>query len=216
MISFLLGCSLSFLFSMANRACSHCTWGGWLETLVIFLQGSLFLVELCYGFLWGSTVCQVSAECCLKTSFGQSNHVITESWVFINFLLRRFCMPHFLGRSGTHSSTLEGFKFIVTSLPCEVFLLGSFWPSLTLLALQSHDPPNKLLALGQQIPCPPKWLQIPVTGGWKKVSVPFSASPLLALLFPYSVPPLTALQLSPYMALSWLHVHLLRGITWHA
>lgn len=169
------------------------------------------------GFLWGPTVCQVSAESLLKTSIGQSNHVITETWVFINFLLWGFFfIPHFLGRSGTHSSTLEGFKFIVTSLPCEIFLVGSFWPSLPLLALQSHDLPNKLSALRQQSPCPPKWLQIPVTGGWKKASVPFSAAPLLVLLFLLSIPPLTALQLSPYRAPSWLQVHLLRGITWHA
>jgi hypothetical protein len=62
----------------------------------------------------------------------------------------------------------------------------------------------------------PWWLQIPVTRGWKKLSVPSSAVPPLVLLFLDAISPQPSHTVSPYMALNWLQVQHLRGVTWHA
>lgn len=122
-------------------------------------------------------------------------------------------MPHFLGRLGIHSSVLEGFEFIVPFPPSETSLVGLFWPSLTLLALHSHDLQSRFSALRQQSPCPS---QVATNTGDRRLKENVSAflccTPLGTFL-QYTILPLAFLQLSPYMALNWLQVHLLRGIT---
>lgn len=92
----------------------------------------------------------------------------------------------------------------------------SFWPSLALLALHSHDLPHRLSALRHQSPCPS---QVAAGSGDRRVKEHVSAFLCYTALgssLPMNHSSLTSLQLPPYMALSWLPVHLLRGITWHA
>lgn len=161
--------------------------------LIVFLGGPMFLVKSLHRFFCGSTFWQIPANSLLKTSVEWSNGFIADSWVFINFPLGFFYVS-FCGEYANPFIYFEGFEFFGSpSALMRPFLEGHsghcqpFWFS-EYMTSQMGSLLSDIKAYVS-----PRWLQIQVTGGWKKVSIPFSLAPLLVLLFLQPFPPPTFL-----------------------
>ena len=131
--------------------------------------------------------------------------------------VRRSLVFHVLFVSFCGDIYFGGFQvFWLTISTGKASLGGPFWSLMTVLVLWVYDLPNGSLLLDITAHVSPRRLHIQVVGGWSKLLGLSSVEPVGTSLSTSLSSPVLLSTVSPYMALNWLQVHSLRGITWHA